>query len=181
MASTQTTDPDPADAPSSADDVPAVLGVRSLIDLARFPIRGGGYDPAAVDDFLDALAERVEQVAVSSVDHGPLARRDADQMRADAARDAVLIRLEARAEADAIAVDAQRQVSDLMADSARVLAEHAAAVAPRLEAYAEDRVVAIALEAIGAIAELVGKGRDDGGRRVERFVGGLVQPAATGS
>jgi DivIVA domain-containing protein len=175
VASPQTIDL--TSAPPAPDEGATTLaGLADLVEAARFPLRGGGYDPAAVDAFLDAVAERVRRLAEPSVDHASLAGLDADRLRADAGRDAVLIRLEARAEADAITLEAHQKASEIMASSADALAQHAVAMAPIVEDHAEDRIVAIALDAIGAIAELIGDRRGDReSRRVERFVGGLVE------
>jgi DivIVA domain-containing protein len=97
--------------------------------------RFGGYDPASVDDFLDQVARRMEELVRESMDAGSrvgtmaeaiAAYRDRERamnealvsaqqlredMREQAAREADLVLREARAEAERIVGDARRQAT----------------------------------------------------------------------
>ena len=86
---------------------------RESIEKKDFPVGRRGYDPAAVDAHLSALADEVEQLKRSSRQRGDtLASTAADQVRGivDAAeQSAAAIRTQAEEEASSIRAEAKRE------------------------------------------------------------------------
>ena len=162
----------------------ALAELRDLLGRARFPTCARGYEAEAVDVFISALRQRVDTIIAAQEEARVAIVRDADHLWAEAARHAVLTRLEARARADAILLDAQARADEMVAKAERTAtaAPDAWPPAPRPGGGSEDRIMAVALEAIGAIAEMadqrsqLGPGRES--RRLQRlFDGSNARPS----